>query len=462
MTLSYETKSRDGRLHVVNDALGAPFNTKGVQVVTLMDPETGVPITDFGADGATVDMLSEHQIGEFYTAPDGDRGLAIHGVVNPTGSTDFFIFNGGYVPLSLQPSGLLPFADTNQANLADAKDAVESLATGQLPNDHDVTVTESALPTDAATQTTLEAVRVLLEVLDDWDESDRAKVNPIVGQAGVAAGADDVDALTQRVTLADDDPAVAGIQAMVQALLLADESTFATLYQYDSTLDATPDTGDVQFDAASSAIGNVTTLYFNDTDDLGSTASVRDRVQNGTIIYLRAQSDDHKYAVFVATGDGTDTTGEWSVAVSAIGRGRVDLADDDVCVCYFARLGDAPSLQAQASINEVWYSGAKYTVETAFANASADPTVLVTAPGAGFKTVLLKAHASGHGTTDVVFEFEDEAGAISHEIRVAGSGGGGEWGLFLECAENDALRVANVSGSNADLGVTVHYITAAV
>ena len=48
-----------------------------------------------------------------------------------------------------------------------------------------------------------------LEIMDDWDESDRAKVNPIAGQAGVAAGAGAVDALTQRITAASDDPIVA-------------------------------------------------------------------------------------------------------------------------------------------------------------------------------------------------------------------------------------------------------------
>lgn len=57
-----------------------------------------------------------------------------------------------------------------------------------------------------------------LQVLDDWDESDRAKVNPIAGQAGVAAGAGAVDALTQRVTLASDDPAVAALQALDNAI----------------------------------------------------------------------------------------------------------------------------------------------------------------------------------------------------------------------------------------------------
>lgn len=53
------------------------------------------------------------------------------------------------------------------------------------------------------------AALTALQVIDDWDESDRAKVNPIVGQAGVAAGAGAVGATVQRMTLASDDPAVA-------------------------------------------------------------------------------------------------------------------------------------------------------------------------------------------------------------------------------------------------------------
>lgn len=48
------------------------------------------------------------------------------------------------------------------------------------------------------------AVAASLSVMDDWDESDRAKVNPIVGQAGVAAGTGVDSAATQRVSLATD------------------------------------------------------------------------------------------------------------------------------------------------------------------------------------------------------------------------------------------------------------------
>lgn len=53
-----------------------------------------------------------------------------------------------------------------------------------------------------------------LSVLDDWDETDRAKVNIIVGQAGVTAGAGAVAVNTPRMTLASDDPAVTALQIM--------------------------------------------------------------------------------------------------------------------------------------------------------------------------------------------------------------------------------------------------------
>lgn len=55
------------------------------------------------------------------------------------------------------------------------------------------------------------AAATSLAILDDWDETDRAKVNIIAGQAGITAGAGAVGASTPRVTLASDDPAVASL-----------------------------------------------------------------------------------------------------------------------------------------------------------------------------------------------------------------------------------------------------------
>jgi hypothetical protein len=56
------------------------------------------------------------------------------------------------------------------------------------------------------------AIKDAVEIIDDWDESDRAKVNLIAGQAGIAAGAGAVGATVPRVTLASDDPLLVEIQ----------------------------------------------------------------------------------------------------------------------------------------------------------------------------------------------------------------------------------------------------------
>lgn len=60
----------------------------------------------------------------------------------------------------------------------------------------------------------LAAIAASASVLDDWDESDRAKVNPIAGQAGVAGNSGVVGATTQRVVLATDVALPAGTNAI--------------------------------------------------------------------------------------------------------------------------------------------------------------------------------------------------------------------------------------------------------
>lgn len=61
---------------------------------------------------------------------------------------------------------------------------------------------------------------VALEILDDWDEANRAAVNLIAGQVGVQGGAGLITALTQRVTLATDDE----LNDDVDAIRVADEA----------------------------------------------------------------------------------------------------------------------------------------------------------------------------------------------------------------------------------------------
>lgn len=91
-------------------------------------------------------------------------------------------------------------------------------------------------------------------VMDDWDESDRAKVNPIAGQAGVAAGAGAVDALTQRVISATDDLVVTEIGATDAAIVDAGAvgSVSAKLRRISTDLDNIWDnTSDIQVDVGS-------------------------------------------------------------------------------------------------------------------------------------------------------------------------------------------------------------------
>lgn len=52
------------------------------------------------------------------------------------------------------------------------------------------------------------AIKTALEIMDDWDETNRAAVNIIASQAGITGGAGAVGASTPRVTLGSDDPAV--------------------------------------------------------------------------------------------------------------------------------------------------------------------------------------------------------------------------------------------------------------
>jgi len=80
-----------------------------------------------------------------------------------------------------------------------------------LASDQDpIAATQSGTWTEANSA----AIAASLSVVDDWDETDRAKVNSIVGQAGVAAGAGAVSATVQRMTLASDDPAVASLSVI--------------------------------------------------------------------------------------------------------------------------------------------------------------------------------------------------------------------------------------------------------
>jgi hypothetical protein len=95
-----------------------------------------------------------------------------------------------------------------------------------------VTVPVSAaalpLPANAAQETggNLAAQTTALQIIDDWDETDRAKVNLIAGQAGITAGAGTVAANTPRVTHASNDPVTTAVQ-LIDDAIVTDNAAFA-------------------------------------------------------------------------------------------------------------------------------------------------------------------------------------------------------------------------------------------
>lgn len=76
---------------------------------------------------------------------------------------------------------------------------------------------------DVDIETLLTDIRTALEVIDDWDETDRAKVNPVVGQAGVSANTGVLDAATVRVTVATNDTVATDLTAVKTAVEILDD-----------------------------------------------------------------------------------------------------------------------------------------------------------------------------------------------------------------------------------------------
>jgi len=92
---------------------------------------------------------------------------------------------------------------TTVVQVADALDALGVLSSDTL---EDIEALLTTIDADTGTLVTdVDAIKTAVEVMDDWDESNREKVNPIVGEAGVEAGAGTTTEKTQRVVQAKAD-----------------------------------------------------------------------------------------------------------------------------------------------------------------------------------------------------------------------------------------------------------------
>jgi hypothetical protein len=191
----------------------AAVDTGNVVVVSAPLPADAATETTLAAlaaeDFATEATLSSLEAKDFATETtlanlDATQASALPEIQNISTVMSEFQSDGIAVKSSVLPTGAATSAaqTTGNNSLASIDGKITAVNTGA------VVVASSALPTGAATLAEQQTQTASLSVLDDWDESDRAKVNPIAGQAGVQAGAGAVSANTQRVVIATDQTSI--------------------------------------------------------------------------------------------------------------------------------------------------------------------------------------------------------------------------------------------------------------
>lgn len=119
------------------------------------------------------------------------------------------------------------------------------------------------LPSGAATGAKQDDQTTALQIMDDWDEADRAKVNPIAGQVGVQGASGVVTALTQRVVLATDVALPAGTAAVGKLLPPDIDVTAHANYAKKYYTNAGAVTDGIIWSPAAGKRWHVTTLFIN-------------------------------------------------------------------------------------------------------------------------------------------------------------------------------------------------------
>lgn len=122
--------------------------------------------------------------------------------------------DGSYVDVSA--ANPLPVVQTGTPTLPTgaATAANQTTLIGHVDGIETLLAAVATLAEQQSQTTQLTAASASLSVMDDWDETDRAKVNPIVGQAGLQGGSGAVSANTLRTVLATDVALPAGSNAI--------------------------------------------------------------------------------------------------------------------------------------------------------------------------------------------------------------------------------------------------------
>jgi hypothetical protein len=167
---------------------------------------------------------------------------------------------GDFTPIQANAAGVLKIGGSVD---------VDDISAGTQTNDVKITMDGETVQVQSnsanlATQTTAAAIQTAVEIMDDWDETNRCAVNPVSGQAGLAGGTGTDAANALRVSLATDIPLPAGTNGIGK--LTANSGVDIGDVDVTSISAGTNLIGDVGLSGARTSGG--TTLYKNiDADE---------------------------------------------------------------------------------------------------------------------------------------------------------------------------------------------------
>mgnify|MGYP001619539428 CR=1 FL=1 len=269
-------------------------------------------------------------------------------------------------------------------------------------------VQRMTLATDDELNDDADATRIALEIIDDWDETNRAAVNPIAGQIGIAGGTGVDGATVPRVTLATNVGLPAGANNIGDVDVL--------------TLPALP--------AGANNIGDVDVVTLPGA--------------------LTGLAEDAAHI----TGD----VGVEALAVHTDLASTLTGANGEYAPLVATRLGAVrTAIQPEAYIDSL---GAYYLVVTAFTTVTtvgAAEIQPVAAQGVNNSIVLIDWIVSTDTAINAQFESDDSDAGITVQVFLSANGGwtsdhAAAWG---ETADNQALKL-DVSAA-ATVSVQVRY-----
>lgn len=185
----------------------ANFYDKAAIIADHDDPSLGASVLDLASNNAVAVALVDATGAQITTFPVSGT-VAVTQSTSPwvVSATDLDIRNLVFATDKVDVSGSTGVGVTGTFWQATQPISAASLP---LPTGASTLAEQQSQTTHLATiagDTT--AIETAVQIMDDWDESDRAKANIIVGQAGITAGAGSVAANTPRVTMASDSPDV--------------------------------------------------------------------------------------------------------------------------------------------------------------------------------------------------------------------------------------------------------------